>query len=192
MTPRKLLPALLLAAVASSGLSAETITNQIFSQKGLAGKQVITRKSDTEYSGQLDLGWNNRVVKIEENVRVNEDGIPVRFEASGLSAFGAPIEERFEWENGVASWESNRDDGSIRGEGDRFYVPADSAGATETLMVRALKATETKTIDLYPSGTARLQELRTVTLTRDDESTDVTLTAISGMDFSPSFAWYDE
>ena len=100
----------------------------------------------------------------------------------------------------IASWPrvsaalaiASCDDGSIRGEGDRFYVPADSAGATETLMVRALKATETKTIDLYPSGTARLQELRTVTLTRDDESTDVTLTAISGMDFSPSFAWYDE
>ncbi len=192
MIPRKFLPALVLACLASTGLGAETITNKIYSEKGLAGKQVITRKSDTEYSGQLDLGWNNRVVKIEESVRVNEDGMPVRFEASGLSAFGAPIEERFEWENGVASWESNRDDGSVTGEADRFYVPADSAGATDTLMVRALKATETKTIDLYPSGTARLQELRTVTLTRDNESRDVTLTAISGMNFSPSFAWYDE
>jgi len=168
-----------------------SITNLVYSEKGLAGKQIMTKISDTQYSGSLDLRWNNRVFKVDEKIKLNGKGQILSFESAGLSPFGAAIAESFKWQDGIARWESNKEDGRIKSSGEQFYLPVNSAVVAENLMVQAMLKNIGNAIELLPSGTARLTELKTVKLSADSGSEQVTLYAISGLGFTPDFSWYD-
>ncbi len=166
-------------------------TNLIYTEKGLAGKQVVTQESKNQYKGTLDVGWNNRVFKINETVTTNDKGLPIKYTATGVSPFGAPIDEKFTWQDGIATWESNKEDGQLKALKDYFYLPANSAGAVENLLVRSMLKSMTNSVELIPSGTARLEKLKTITIKNGDLSNEVSLYALSGMDFNPDFSWYD-
>lgn len=184
----------LIAAVFSVAVHAkeEAITNLLYTEKGLAGKQVLIQQGEFKYKGFLEVGWNNRRVKIEETVTVNGDGMPVKFRAQGTSAFGSAIDESFEWHDGIARWNSTKDDGEIKESRQRFYVPADNAVATDNLLVKALLASPTKSVNLFPTGTAKLQVLKTHEIKNGKNKAQVKLYAISGLDFTPNFSWFDE
>jgi imidazolonepropionase-like amidohydrolase len=53
-------------------------------------------------------------------------------------------------------------------------------------------ASPTRSVDLFPGGTARLDALKTVTVSNGNNSKEVTLYAISGLAFNPSFGWFDK
>jgi imidazolonepropionase-like amidohydrolase len=171
--------------------NSSSVTNLVYSEKGLAGKQIMTKVSDTQYRGSLDLRWNNRVFKIDEKIKVNDKGQVSSFKATGLSPFGAAIAESFKWQDGIASWESNKEDGRVKSSGERFYLPVNSAVVAENLMVQAMLKSIGNSIDLLPSGTARLTELKKVKLSGENGTEQVTLYAISGLGFTPDFSWYD-
>ena len=170
----------------------KTIVNLIYSEKGLAGKQEFTALDGHAYQAYLEMGWNNRVVKINEKLQVNSDGMPVAFSAKGLSAFGSAIEEQFEWRDGVARWDGSKDSGEVKESRPRFYLPAEEAGATNNMLVQALLKSPIKTVALFPNGEAKLEVVTSRTLTNKDGKTTVNLYAITGLGFNPDFAWYDE
>ncbi|HSG52628.1 MAG TPA: hypothetical protein VLA40_11035, partial [Rheinheimera sp.] len=58
--------------------------------------------------------------------------------------------------------------------------------------MKALLASPTRSVDLFPNGTARLDALKMVTIRNGNKSEEVTLYAISGMAFNPSFGWFDK
>ena len=58
--------------------------------------------------------------------------------------------------------------------------------------MKALLASPTGSVDLFPSGTAKLDKLKTVTIKNGDKSEEVSLYAISGLAFNPSFGWFDK
>ena len=168
------------------------VVNKLYSEKGEAGEQVITRQDDGNYSASLKMSWNNRVVTVNETLQVDAKGVPIAFSASGTSAFGAPIAEQFSLVDGVARWAGNKDEGMLQTSKQRFYVPADEAGAAGHVLMKALMASPTRSVDLFPGGTARLDALKTVTVTNGSNSKEVTLYAISGLSFNPSFGWFDK
>jgi hypothetical protein len=178
-----------LKLIAANG---ESVTNLFYSEKGLAGKQVLIKEGEFKYKGYLELGWNNRRVKIEETLTVNGDGMPIKFHVEGRSAFGSDIDESFEWKDGIARWNSNKDDGEISESRKRFYVPASGAIASDNLLVKALLFSPTKSVDLFPNGTAHLKSLISHKITNGKNSETVNLYAISGMNFNPDFGWYDK
>ncbi|MDX1392552.1 MAG: amidohydrolase family protein, partial [Rheinheimera sp.] len=104
----------------------------------------------------------------------------------------APIAESFSLEDGVGRWVGNKDDGMLQSGTPRFYVPVDEAGASSHALMKALLASPTRSVDLFPSGTARLDALKTVTITNGKNTEQVTLYAISGLAFNPSFGWFDK
>jgi imidazolonepropionase-like amidohydrolase len=169
----------------------KAIVNNVYTEKGLAGKQTLEQLDDNSYRGRLELGWNNRRVEIDETVEVNKQGMPISFKANGLSAFGAPIEEQFTLKDGIATWEGLKDDGQVQVTGSRFYTPADQAGVTNDLLVRKLLASPTGKVELLPNGTASLTELKTVTVQNNGVSKEVKLYAVSGLGLNPDYSWYD-
>ncbi len=191
----KLLPKLLIGVTLLScvAIGAEQqIVNKLYSEKGLAGEQVITQQDAEHFTATLNMSWNNRVVTIKENLQLDGKGLPVKFESSGTSAFGAPIAESFSYVDGVGRWSGNKDEGMLQSTQPRFYVPADEAGAASYALMKALLASPTQSVELFPSGTARLDALKTVTITNGSNSEQVTLYAISGLAFNPSFGWFDK
>lgn len=191
-TSTRLLLSVMLLSNSTVFAADKTVTNKLYSEKGEAGQQVITEQADGSYSATLDLSWNNRVVTIKEKLKLNDKGLPQTFEATGTSAFGAPIAESFSLEDGIGRWSGNKDEGMLQSAEPRFYVPADEAGASSHALMKALLASPTRSVDLFPSGTARLDALKTVTITNGKNSEEVTLYAISGMAFNPSFGWFDK
>ncbi|WP_299493828.1 amidohydrolase family protein [uncultured Shewanella sp.] len=169
----------------------ETVTNLLYTEKGLAGKAVFTQESQFDYSGFLEVGWNNRRLKISESVTLDANGMPVSFKAHGQSPFGSIIEESFTLKNHQAHWESAKDVGTMDVNTPRFYVPADSSVATDAAFVRALLASPSKTLELLPSGHASLTILNEQEVEHQGNKAQVYLYAISGLDFTPDFAWYD-
>lgn len=180
------------ADTAKAGAGAEPVVNLVYSEKGLAGKQVFTQVDRHQYKGSLELAWNNRRLKIDESLQVDDKNFPVAFSANGTSAFGSAIDEQFSWQDGLARWSGNKDEGEVKSADMRFYTPADSAIAADTLMVRALLAAPFQQLALYPSGTASLRELKTLEIKNGKRKQTVHLYAINGLSFGPEVAWYDD
>jgi imidazolonepropionase-like amidohydrolase len=189
---------LIMACVIFSGLpmlmaqQQEPIVNLIYTEKGLAGKQQLIPQGEFKYKGLLEVGWNNRRVKVEEYLRVNSDGLPVEYSAKGVSAFGSAIDESFEWQDGVARWNSTKDQGEVKETRRRFYLPADEAVAANNMLVKVLLNSPTRSVDLFPTGVARLKVLESHTLNNTAGNTKVHLYALLGLGFTPDFAWYDD
>jgi hypothetical protein len=168
----------------------EVFTTDLYNDKGLAGKIVTTVGDDRSQSVDFKLEWNNRRVSINEQYQLDERGIPVSVVIEGISAFGAPVKESYEWSDGHARWQSRSDEGQSRIKENRFYVSVD--GIDTDIMVRALLRAPGQEIDLLPSGRVRLTEIRKASIEKGDESKEVTLYAISGLDLTPTFLWCDD
>lgn len=170
----------------------DSITNLLYTEKGLAGKAVFTQEGEFDYTGFIEAGWNNRRLKISESITLDKNGMPVSFHAHGQSPFGSEINESFTLNGHQAKWESAKDVGSMKVDKPRFYVPADSTIATHAALVKALLASPSKTLALLPSGHASLTVLNEQDVENGNKKARVYLYAISGMDFTPDFAWFDD
>ena len=163
----------------------------IYNKEDQAGKVTI-QKSGNTYQSNLELGWNNRRVNIDETTVVGEDGFIISQSISGISAFGAPIDESFTMKDGKAEWKSLNEQGSADLDQNKFYIASDGTGTSSSLLVQRLLDDEDNKVELLPSGTASLIELNSVTLTQGEEQKTVRLLGVVGLGFTPDFSWYDE
>jgi imidazolonepropionase-like amidohydrolase len=171
-------------------IAAEVITTELYNDKGLAGHLITTVEDDKNQNVEFKLEWNNRRILITESYQLDERGLPVTVSVEGVSAFGAPVTESYEWVDGHARWQSRSDEGQSRMEENRFYVSVD--GADSDIMLRALLRTPGQELDLLPSGRVRLTEIRKATVEKDGNSADVTLYALAGLNLTPTFLWADD
>jgi len=176
--------------IAQSAAATEIFTTELYNDKGLAGTIVTTVSDDHNQSVDFKLEWNNRRVSIKENYQLDDRGIPVNVSVEGVSAFGAPVKESYEWSDGHARWQSRSDEGQSRIEENRYYVTVD--GIDTDILLRALLRAPGQELDLLPSGRVRLTEIRKATVENDGDSKEVTLYALSGLNLTPTFLWGDE
>ncbi|GAA4354426.1 amidohydrolase family protein [Kangiella marina] len=163
----------------------------IYNKEDTAGKVRVEQDGNVVRSN-LELGWNNRRVNIDEKIVLGEDGYVISQEVTGTSAFGAPIDERFSMKAGKAEWKSLNEQGNASVEDSKFYIPSDGTGVSSNFLVKALLEDDDNKIELLPSGTASLIELDKVTLTKGEEQKTVRLIGVVGLGFTPEFNWYDE
>ncbi|WP_286263139.1 amidohydrolase family protein [Thalassotalea atypica] len=183
------IPLLLIAPLVIA--AEQSVTNIIYTEKGLAGKQVMKKLSNTEYEANIDVRWNNRIYQVDEKVTLNQQGELIKYKSTGLSPFGAPINEKYHWEDGYGTWSSNKEDGRLKTDSSLFYLPANSAGTVDNLTVQAMLKSMSNSVDLIPSGTARLTKLKTFVIDNGEHKESVSLYAIGGLGFTPDFSWYD-
>ncbi|SHF54104.1 Imidazolonepropionase [Microbulbifer donghaiensis] len=186
-------PAVLAATLiaAASQLHAETIEYVFYDKEGVAGTEVITQDGD-KVSGELKLGWNNRRLSLTESFTIGDAAMPDELHIEGISPFGAPVDEKFSLQDGVANWSSTDERGNANSSEPQFYVPKNSTLAVQAQLVKALLADEDNSVNLLPQGQAQLRQLDTVTLRQGEQEQTVFLYGISGLWFTPDLAWYDE
>jgi len=180
----------LLILITQPSLAAEVFTTELYNDKGLAGQIITTVEDDKNQNVEFKLEWNNRRVSITESYQLDDAGLPVAVSIEGISAFGAPVKESYQWSDGHARWQSRSDEGQSRMEDNRFYVAVD--GVDTDIMLRALLRTPGGELNLLPSGRVRLTEIRKTTVEKDGNSAEVTLYALSGLDLTPTFLWADD
>ena len=158
-----------------------------------AGNTTITTTGDGRITNETFVHWNNREYSLDSEVQLDSDGMVVSQRMTGISAFKAPIDESFTFEDGVATWSTAGDSGSAQMDEPAFYID-NEWGSFETVpaLIRAAQRSIDGEVPLLPSGSARVKRIEDVELTTADGPTTASLYAVSGIGFTPSYVWLDE
>lgn len=180
--------AMALSTAVSAQPTAVDIT--VYNQKGEMGKISLEAADAFHLESSAALNWNNRRYRLNEKITLDASGYPVSIEITGTSAFGAPIEERFERVDGTSQWQSLKEAGTSGAAG--FYVPADMGLASRTALLRAILASESGGVELLPSGRATAKKVATREIQQGESALTVTLYAFEGLDLMPEYYWFDD
>jgi imidazolonepropionase-like amidohydrolase len=182
------------AATAGAANSAGTSSEYEWLSEGTdAGQHRVVRSGDGRISTDLFVHWNNREYTVKDELQLDANGLPSSQRITGTSPFGAPIDESFSLDDGVANWKSVGESGSVSSASGGFYIP-NEFGATESLpaLVRAALKNLDGQQELIPSGTASVEKLTELTVSGTPGDTTVSLYGISGIGFTPTYLWLDD
>ncbi|MBT8108676.1 MAG: amidohydrolase family protein, partial [Gammaproteobacteria bacterium] len=158
-----------------------------------AGQSTLVRTGDGRITNESFLHWNNREYDVDSVVQLDADGYIVSQKIEGRAPFGADIDETFSIVDGTATWKTPGEGGSRTVDQPAFYVPNEGAtiGAYEALVQVAMKSLD-NSVALLPTGSARIEKLTDVEVESPDGPVTLSLIAVSGISFTPFYAWFDE
>jgi imidazolonepropionase-like amidohydrolase len=182
-----LLPALLLAGGVRA---AETIRYVALVDNGKeAGQQVVTREDDGTTRVDFIFKDNGRGPELKEEFTLAEDGTFKTYSVKGTSTFGAPVDESFKREGNQASWKSTSDKGEQAVSGTALYSALGGTPQSFSVALGALAKRADGKLPLIPSGTLTTRKVAEHEVTRGNEKRKVQLLAMTGVGFTPTFAW---
>jgi hypothetical protein len=158
-----------------------------------AGQTRLTRAGDGRVLTESFVHWNNREYRLRSELQLDADGMVVAQVITGTSPFGAPIDESFSYIKGEAAWRTLGESGRAQREQPAFYLPTQwgAVGSLEALVRAGVKQVD-GVLPLFPAGNARVATLAEVTVPSPEGEATLSLYGISGIDFTPNFAWFDE
>lgn len=157
-----------------------------------AGQTTIVR-TENSISNDSYTHWNNRKYTLKSQLELDDNGYPVSQTISGTSAFGASIDEAFSYREGTATWKTPGEGGSVDTDEPAFYWPNESAAlGSLSALVRAAANSIDGTVRVFPAGTARTEKLTELEVSTPTGPRLLSLYAISGLSFTPNYAWFDE
>src|SRR5215472_14968199 len=130
---------IVLAAMAQ--VSAEQRSDTILIQGIVAGTQtVLTDKAGVT---QVEYSYNDRGRgdHITATWKLDAAGVPTAYEGHGNDYMKAPVEERFQINDGTATWKNRAEQGKQTIAGEAFYVPANPPPEFLGVLPRALQKT---------------------------------------------------
>ena len=158
-----------------------------------AGETTIVRTGDGRITNESFVHWNNREWSVNSEIQLDENGFIVSQRITGISPFKAPIDETFTYADGVASWSTPGESGSVKSDAPKFYLPNEglSLGATGAV-VRAALASLDNEIELFPTGSAHVAKVAELDVQTPEGQQTLSLYQVSGISFTPSYAWFDD
>ena len=162
-----------------------------YAQNNAAGQHSVVRTGDGRVTTDLFVHWNNREYTLDNEMQLDRDGMISSQRLTGTSPFGAPIDESFSMVDGVASWHSAGEQGSLSTDGAAFYVSNESDPESMAALVRAAMQNIDGELELIPSATARVDKLTDIELQDGSAAETVSLYSIAGIDFTPTYIWLD-
>ncbi|MDJ0748375.1 MAG: amidohydrolase family protein [Woeseiaceae bacterium] len=162
------------------------------SQGTPAGASTVVRTGDGRVTVTSFVHWNNREYTVNSELQLNADGIPVAQTITGISPFGASIDERFAYKDGEATWSTAGETGSARTDEPGFYLATEYGALGVEALVQAAMQSMDGEIPLLPSGTARVEKLTSSDVETPEGTETLSLYAISGLGFTPAYGWFDD
>ena len=158
-----------------------------------AGQTTLTRAGDGRVTNESFVHWNNREYRLNSELQLDADGMVVAQRITGVSPFGATLDESFTYADGEATWRTMGESGSAQTARAAFYVPTEwgAVGSLEALVRAAVRQIDGE-LPLFPAGTARVEKLADAEVPTPGGVATLSLYAISGIDFTPAYAWFDE
>jgi hypothetical protein len=156
----------------------------------VSGSQVLVVRDDGARVSDFEFNDRGRGPKIHEELKTGENEMLIALQVSGHSYMGAPAEESFRVEEGLARWISTLEQGEAEANG--YYVANDGTPEQLAHLARALMASESGQLELLPAGRASIRKLLDQAVSHEGEETLVTLFSISGLGLTPQYLWLDE
>jgi hypothetical protein len=155
-----------------------------------AGYQTSTRDESGTYRYTYEFNDRGRGPRYEEAFTLNENGVIDQLTIIGYNYLKDSVNEQFSSGDGVASWDSNSEQGSFSFDGEAFYSSNYGSFANMEHLVRKLLIEEDQTIDLLPSGTAKLSNTYNFP-GNDTLNIELRLIELTGLSFTPNYLWMD-
>ncbi|MBL8264962.1 amidohydrolase family protein [Steroidobacter sp.] len=180
------------AAVAADNVESanERRDYTLFAQSEPVGRLAVVRAGQ-----RFDVDWriddNGRGAKLQEQIEVDADDVPVRYSVKGKGYAGAPVEEHYEFRGGVARWKTVNDSGKARAATAPLYVGSDVTPWTLNLYTRVTARSPGATRNILPGGTLRTERLGETRIGTGAQERKIVAYALIGADAAPVFQVLD-
>ncbi len=155
-----------------------------------AGHQVVTHADDGSVRTEFVFKDNGRGPELKEEYALSPDGTFSRYRITGVSTFGAKVDETYRRSGNQAAWTTTADRGTRAVAGVAQYAPLGGTPQSISATVAALAKRADGRLPLVPGGTLSMRELARETLTRGGDTKTVRLLAITGQGLTPNFGWF--
>jgi len=172
--------------------AATKVTYNVLLAGNQAGIQTTEFISSDERQFSFEYTDRGRGPKIQCRMILNQQSIPVLVEISGNDYLKSPIEERFHWDKGKASWESPAEAGEKALDTGAFYISVNGVPEEIGVLAAALLASPEKTLALLPEGEAHIEKAGTLELKVGEMDRKVGQYVLTGLGFLPVAVWLDD
>ncbi|WP_420583325.1 amidohydrolase family protein [Reichenbachiella sp.] len=163
----------------------ETLQYTLLFGDNKAGFFTSSQTSDDTYQFVYEYNDRGRGPHLEESIRLNEEGVIQSLEIQGHNYLKDTVTEIFSLGSEKAKWKSASESGEAKSQ-NAFYLGINSTPGCWNLLVK--KLLESKSIDLYPSGTAKLSSINEYTI---GDTLKLKLVEFVGIEFEPNYVWLD-
>lgn len=154
-----------------------------------AGHQKVVHGDDGVTRVDFLFKDNGRGPELKEEYVLAADGTFATYSVKGASTFGAPVDENFRVENGVAIWKSTSDAGEQPLTAGAAYSPLGGSPQSLAVAFSALSRRSDGKLPLIPSGTLTMRTVTELDVVKDAETRKVQLVMLTGVGFTPTFFW---
>jgi hypothetical protein len=157
-----------------------------------AGYETSCRMRDG--SRQVVFAFNDRGrgPELSTKERFDVRGLPVSVETVGHDYFKNDIRERFSRSGQSVSWKNKAEEGRRELPGAAFYVSYSGPIEETGWLAASLSKAPDHRLALLPEGEASGSTLETVSVEAGGDAKTVSLHAVAGLSFDPSYVWLDE
>jgi len=157
----------------------------------LVGQQAAWTAPDGKLHIFYQYNDRGRGPKTTSILELDAKGVPVAETVSGNDYMKSPVQESYALTSGVARWKSNYEAGERKLAAPAVYVPFNQAPWELGLVAQAAMRNDDR-VSLLPEGEAMASRVDELNLESSGRQKHVTLYAISGLDFSPTYVWLDD
>ncbi|HLX83240.1 MAG TPA: amidohydrolase family protein [Terriglobales bacterium] len=155
-----------------------------------AGQQAVWTAADGTLHIFFQFNDRGRGPKTTSILKLDDKGIPLSETVTGNDYLKSPVDESFALSDSTARWKNTAEQGEKKVSAPGYYVALNGAPTETALLVNAALVNGGK-IALLPEGEARVQRLNELDVTTGSQKKHVTLYAITGLDFAPSYIWVE-
>jgi imidazolonepropionase-like amidohydrolase len=161
----------------------------------LAGQEALWTAPDGTLHIFYQFNDRGRGPRTTSVLKLGPNGIPLSESIAGNDYMKTPVTESYSLTSGTARWKNNSEDGDKKISAPAFYSALNGAPSELGLLAHAALQNGGK-IPLLPDGEARIERLTDLDLegTGKDSAGNkkhVSLYAIAGLDFSPTYVWLE-
>jgi imidazolonepropionase-like amidohydrolase len=167
------------------------VIRMVLSDKKPAGQDAVWTTPDGVLHEFFQFNDRGRGPKTYTTFRIDAGGMITSEETKGVDYMKTPVEERFTMDSGSAAWKNPSEEMKQANATGKFYVDLEGGPESGALLARALLRSKSGKQALLPSGEATIRRLASVPTDVEGKKQDVSLYAIEGLAFTPSYIWLD-
>ncbi len=177
-------------AFAQHALAAEQIRYTILVDNGLkAGEQIVDVADNGDTKVRFIFKDNGRGPELNETIKLNANGVPVAYQASGKTTFGSVINESFQLDGNKASWSTGGAKQTANSDGKALYLAVDGSAHMTSLAISAMAKAGKNSLPLLPGGTLQQQVAGELIVENGGEKQQIQLLVHTGVGLEPNFVW---
>ncbi len=156
-----------------------------------AGQQAVWTAPDGQLHIFFQFNDRGRGPQTTSVLKLNANGLPIEETVSGNDYLKSAVHESYMLASGTARWRSSVEDGEKKLTAPAVYFSINGAPAELGILAQAALANAGK-ISLLPDGEATIDRVAGLNLEIPGRKKNVTLYAIAGLDFAPTYVWLDD